>query len=46
MAPTIAVARGAAAQLGQDLPALEGGHGTLTERADAGVGSVELLLLV
>jgi hypothetical protein len=31
----------AAAQLDQDLPALEGRHGTFANAADAGVGSVD-----
>jgi len=38
-------AAGAAAQLGQDLPALEGGNGAFAECADAGVGAVDRLLL-
>lgn len=42
----IAVARrGAAAQFGEDLPGLEGGHGPFADAADAGVGSVDGFLL-
>lgn len=42
---TMGTAVGAAAQLGQDAPSLEGGYGAFAVAADAGVAGVDLTLV-